>query len=54
MKDIYKDYPGVIFDYWYPIKWDDRVPDYLNVVEEREPYQDYMFPPEEEEIVDVN
>ena len=48
MKDIYKEYPGVTFDYWYPFKWEDRCPDYLNVVEDREEFQDYMFPPENE------
>ena len=49
MKDIYKEYTGEIFPYFYPIEWDDRCPDYLNVVEDREEYQDYMFPPEDKE-----
>ena len=49
MKDIYKDYTGEIFPYFYPIEWDDRCPDYLNIVEDREEYQDYMFPSEDEE-----
>lgn len=54
MKDIYREYPGVTFEYWYPFKWEDRCPDYLNIVEDREEFQDYMFPPENEGIKNVN
>ena len=49
MNDIYTEYTGIIFPYWYPIKWEDRTPDYLQTVEDREKYQDYMFPPENKE-----
>ncbi len=49
MNNIYMEYPGIIFEYWYPIQWENRDPEYLNVVNDREPYQDYMFPPKYEE-----
>ena len=45
MKDIYKDYTGKIFYYFYPFTWDNRMPDYLEITIDREEYQDYMFPP---------
>lgn len=48
MKDIYTEYTGELFPYFYPITWDNRDPEYLNIVEDRDTYQDYMFPPETE------
>lgn len=49
MNDIYREYIGIEFPYFYPITWDGRTPEYLEVVEQREEYQDYMFPPINEE-----
>lgn len=48
MKDIYKEYWGVTFTYWYPITWENRSPEYLDVVDNRPKFQDYMFPLEDE------
>lgn len=48
MKDIYKDYTGKIFYYYYPFTWDNRVPEYLETTIDRKKYQDYMFPPKYE------
>ena len=45
MKDIYRTYPGVVFKYHHPYTWEGRVPSYLELVEKRKKYQDYMFPP---------